>query len=103
VSFFFLKSPINFHFSIKKTLGRFDGIPFIFSPPFILFFHISVVLKKMNEAKNQLLSVLQEALSQDYQRMRQAEETLKQWEIEPHFLAVMQVKKTLSLTSYIYT
>lgn len=45
----------------------------------------------MNEAKAQLLSVLREATSQDYNRMRQAEEMLKQWENAPSFFATLQV------------
>lgn len=49
----------------------------------------------MSEAKNQLLGVLREATSQDYNRMRQAEEMLKQWENEPSFFATLQVRKNL--------
>ncbi|KAI9481256.1 MAG: armadillo-type protein [Benjaminiella poitrasii] len=44
----------------------------------------------MSEAKIQLLGVLREATSQDYQRMRQAEDILKQWENEPSFFATLQ-------------
>ncbi|KAI7902235.1 armadillo-type protein [Cokeromyces recurvatus] len=44
----------------------------------------------MNEAKIQLLGVLREATSQDYQRIRQAENMLKQWENEPSFFATLQ-------------
>lgn len=46
----------------------------------------------MNEAKYQLLCVLQEAISEDYYKIKQAEETLKQWENEACFMTVMQVK-----------
>jgi hypothetical protein len=45
----------------------------------------------MSEAKAQLLNVLREATSQDYLRMRQAEEQLKQWENAPSFFATLQV------------
>lgn len=45
----------------------------------------------MSEAKAQLLNVLREATSQDYVRMRQAEEMLKQWENAPSFFATLQV------------
>ena len=45
----------------------------------------------MSEAKVQLLSVLREATSQDYARMRRAEEMLKQWENAPSFFATLQV------------
>ncbi|KAI8368385.1 armadillo-type protein [Choanephora cucurbitarum] len=44
----------------------------------------------MSEAKVQLLAVLREATSPDYNRMRQAEEMLKQWENEPSFFATLQ-------------
>lgn len=47
----------------------------------------------MSEAKLQLLGVLREATSQDYQRMRQAEDMLKQWENAPSFFATLQVIK----------
>lgn len=45
----------------------------------------------MSEAKAQLLAVLREATSQDYNRMKQAEEMLKQWENAPSFFATLQV------------
>lgn len=45
----------------------------------------------MADARSQLLAALQEAASQDYVRMRRAEEQLKQWENEPHFFAALQV------------
>lgn len=45
----------------------------------------------MSEAKAQLLAVLREATSQDYTRMKQAEEMLKQWENAPSFFATLQV------------
>lgn len=45
----------------------------------------------MSEAKVQLLGVLREATSQDYTRMRQAEELLKEWENSPSFFATLQV------------
>ncbi|KAL7309160.1 hypothetical protein PS15m_011273 [Mucor circinelloides] len=44
----------------------------------------------MSEAKVQLLGVLREATSQDYTRMRQAEELLKEWENSPSFFATLQ-------------
>ncbi|CAO3588011.1 unnamed protein product [Absidia cylindrospora] len=44
----------------------------------------------MSYAKSQLLAVLVEASSQDYSRMKQAEELLKQWETEPSFFATLQ-------------
>ncbi|GAA5815784.1 hypothetical protein MFLAVUS_009299 [Mucor flavus] len=44
----------------------------------------------MSEAKIQLLGVLREATSQDFQRMRQAEDMLKQWENAPSFFATLQ-------------
>ncbi|CAO3653619.1 unnamed protein product [Mucor hiemalis] len=44
----------------------------------------------MSEAKAQLLAVLREATSQDYNRMKQAEEMLKQWENAPSFFATLQ-------------
>lgn len=47
----------------------------------------------MSEAKSQLLAVLSEATSQDYYRMKQAEDMLKQWENAPRFFATLQVKK----------
>ena len=47
----------------------------------------------MSEAKSQLLTVLSEATSQDYYRMKQAEDMLKQWENAPRFFATLQVKK----------
>lgn len=46
----------------------------------------------MADARSQLLGVLHGAASQDYVRMRQAEELLKQWENEPSFFATLQVK-----------
>jgi hypothetical protein len=45
----------------------------------------------MSEAKVQLLGVLAEATSQDYNRMRQAEDMLRQWENAPSFFATLQV------------
>lgn len=45
----------------------------------------------MSEAKNQLLGVLSEATSQDYYRIKQAEDMLKQWENAPTFFATLQV------------
>lgn len=45
----------------------------------------------MSEAKIQLLGVLGEATSQDYQRMKAAEDMLKQWENAPSFFATLQV------------
>lgn len=45
----------------------------------------------MSEAKVQLLSVLAEATSQDYQRIKAAEDMLKQWENAPSFFATLQV------------
>ncbi|KAG1293137.1 hypothetical protein G6F66_006356 [Rhizopus arrhizus] len=44
----------------------------------------------MSEAKNQLLGVLSEATSQDYYRIKQAEDMLKQWENAPTFFATLQ-------------
>ncbi|KAI8086750.1 armadillo-type protein [Halteromyces radiatus] len=44
----------------------------------------------MSDARTQLLAVLMEAASQDYTRMKQAEELLKQWETEPSFFATLQ-------------
>ncbi|CAO0796255.1 unnamed protein product [Mucor circinelloides] len=44
----------------------------------------------MSEAKVQLLGVLREATSQDYTRMRQAEQLLKEWENSPSFFATLQ-------------
>ncbi|CAO3662719.1 hypothetical protein CU097_009870 [Rhizopus azygosporus] len=44
----------------------------------------------MSEAKSQLLTVLSEATSQDYYRMKQAEDMLKQWENAPRFFATLQ-------------
>ncbi|KAI7866310.1 armadillo-type protein [Mucor mucedo] len=44
----------------------------------------------MSEAKIQLLGVLGEATSQDYQRMKAAEDMLKQWENAPSFFATLQ-------------
>ncbi|KAI9484881.1 armadillo-type protein [Zychaea mexicana] len=44
----------------------------------------------MTDARSQLLGVLHEAASQDYTRIRQAEELLKQWENEPRFFATLQ-------------
>jgi hypothetical protein len=49
----------------------------------------------MSEAKVQLLGVLREATSQDYNRMKQAEEMLKQWENAPSFFATLQVQYSL--------
>lgn len=45
----------------------------------------------MSEAKVQLLGVLREATSQDYNRTKQAEELLKEWENSPSFFATLQV------------
>jgi hypothetical protein len=45
----------------------------------------------MSDARSQLLAVLVEAASQDYTRMKQAEELLKQWETERSFFATLQV------------
>lgn len=47
----------------------------------------------MNDAKIQLLGVLGEATSQDFYRVKQAEEMLKQWENAPNFFATLQVKR----------
>ncbi|KAG1451734.1 hypothetical protein G6F56_008004 [Rhizopus delemar] len=44
----------------------------------------------MNDAKIQLLGVLGEATSQDFYRVKQAEEMLKQWENAPNFFATLQ-------------
>lgn len=54
----------------------------------------------MNEAKVQLLGVLREATSQDYNRMRQAEELLKEWENSPSFFATLQVHSKKSIVFY---
>lgn len=56
----------------------------------------------MSEAKNQLLGVLQEATSQDYNRMRQAEQMLKQWENEASFFATLQVKNAFEAHFFVY-
>ncbi|KAG0167898.1 hypothetical protein DFQ30_005539 [Apophysomyces sp. BC1015] len=54
----------------------------------------------MGDARTQLLSVLHDATSQDYVRMKQAEELLKNWESEPRFFATLQRKiMTLSTSS----
>lgn len=50
----------------------------------------------MSEAKIQLLGVLREATSQDFQRMRQAEDMLKQWENAPSFFATLQVRHSFT-------
>ncbi|KAI9008994.1 armadillo-type protein [Phycomyces nitens] len=44
----------------------------------------------MADPRTQLLTVLHEAASQDYGRMRQAEEMLKQWENASQFFATLQ-------------
>ncbi|KAI8373127.1 armadillo-type protein [Radiomyces spectabilis] len=44
----------------------------------------------MSDPRSQLLHVLHEAASQDFARMRQAEELLIQWENEPSFFATLQ-------------
>ncbi|KAL0090724.1 armadillo-type protein [Phycomyces blakesleeanus] len=44
----------------------------------------------MADPRTQLLTVLHEAASQDYARMRQAEEMLKQWENASQFFATLQ-------------
>ncbi|CAO3624655.1 unnamed protein product [Cunninghamella echinulata] len=44
----------------------------------------------MSNPKSQLLAVLTEAASQDVNRIKQAEELLKQWEIAPSFFATLQ-------------
>ncbi|KAI9322643.1 armadillo-type protein, partial [Dichotomocladium elegans] len=44
----------------------------------------------MADPRSRLLQVFHEAASQDFTRMRQAEELLKQWESEPHFFSMVQ-------------
>ncbi|KAI9306866.1 armadillo-type protein [Cunninghamella echinulata] len=44
----------------------------------------------MSDPRSQLLAVLTEAASQDVNRIKQAEELLKQWEIAPSFFATLQ-------------
>lgn len=54
----------------------------------------------MSEAKAQLLGVLREATSQDYNRTKQAEELLKEWENSPSFFATLQVHSKNSIVFY---
>ena len=57
---------------------------------------VAILNEDVTQLSLHVLAVLREATSPDYNRMRQAEEMLKQWENEPSFFATLQVSFLIS-------